>query len=724
MGSRAPDDSAAQASGKGPGDTASAEAKVEAGADAGAGSGAAGDDTLNWAERRRQRKAGKSHKNYGSVGVSSTDHLFSFEDKGELKRYLRLSRIVSKVATHISQAQGPQEILEWLWVSCKQFWSEHGELTVKVCLRDTFAPESVAMPSFLEPDSQRSVYQSHSACTGHEEELCCLDLRASAYLWAADPTADKHGERCEWYGASARMLVSEWEWLDLNQYTALRLSFQMADIVHDTLRPNGCWSFGEHAEMGDLKSVLYMPLSVRDERLGVLCVGSNVAQEFEPAERDTFAAVTEVAAVHLKALHMQYDMDHRRRTLERDRARHRELAAAYRNLLNDMLPSHVVDELSGSRTDFTAFSPRYADNAGDIWETDRVGTGGPLGASDHEPSSASQTPRTPQERSRPRSNSFQGGRLVRNCRRTNTLSLPSHITGRLNKLTYAEYHECVAILFSDVKGFTVLSERSDPAEIMVMLDDLFGRFDGIVERHAPAAYKVETIGDAYMIAFGLFGETGFCEETPTDYAVALRAIVVGAEMIKASRQVLTPSRDGPGGPVEVRLGIQLGRIMSGIIGKKVPRYCMFGDTVNTASRMESTGVPGKIHVTELVQNACKQGTPGRDLAFDSTGGLEVKGKGYMQTFLLDPEQVLSLNLCSEPQLELPFRRSSRSSSSINRDENRRPSAASSTGAGSKQRPLLELEEGEACGSFAIRRLAAAVVAFCTPISRGRGQPRA
>merc|ERR1719419_1455557 len=116
-------------------------------------------------------------------------------------------------------------------------------------------------------------------------------------------------------------------------------------------------------------------------------------------------------------------------------------------------------------------------------------------------------------------------------------------------------------------------------------------------------------------------------------------------MVRAAQLVSAPS----GGPIQIRVGVQLGRAMSGIVGKKVPRYSMFGSTVNTASHMESTGVPGKIHVTECVWRACRQEKQGRALAFCSNGSQQVPGQGLMETFLLEPKQVLGTGFL--PQLD-------------------------------------------------------------------------
>ena len=141
------------------------------------------------------------------------------------------------------------------------------------------------------------------------------------------------------------------------------------------------------------------------------------------------------------------------------------------------------------------------------------------------------------------------------------------------------------IYFSDICGFTTISAASSPLEVVDLLNDLYTMFDTIIESYE--VYKVETIGDAYMVSSGIPQRIGDRH--------AQEMALMSLDILSAVGSFIM--RHLPRVPMRIRIGLHSGPAVSGIVGKKMPRYCLFGDTINTASRMESTGLPQRIHIS-------------------------------------------------------------------------------------------------------------------------------
>ncbi|KAK0067874.1 atrial natriuretic peptide receptor 1, partial [Biomphalaria pfeifferi] len=190
----------------------------------------------------------------------------------------------------------------------------------------------------------------------------------------------------------------------------------------------------------------------------------------------------------------------------------------------------------------------------------------------------------------------------------------------------AEWYDSVSIYFSDICGFTAMSAESTPMEVVDLLNDLYTTFDSIIENFD--VYKVETIGDAYMVVSGLPDRNGI-----------LHAREIARMSLSLLKATLTfRIRHRPKDRLKIRIGIHTGSVCAGVVGLKMPRYCLFGDTVNTASRMESNGFPLKIHVSPQCKDVLDTfGT----FELELRGNVEMKGKGSVKTYWLHGEKTLS-----------------------------------------------------------------------------------
>ena len=172
----------------------------------------------------------------------------------------------------------------------------------------------------------------------------------------------------------------------------------------------------------------------------------------------------------------------------------------------------------------------------------------------------------------------------------------------------------VSILFADIVNFTALSAQMSPSQLVMVLNQIFSAFDQLTEQFG--LEKIKTIGDAYMVASGL--------PTPRpDHAEAI------ADMALAMRQEIAHLSQTFIQPLDIRIGINSGPVVAGVIGTKKFIYDLWGDTVNVASRMESQGRAGGIQITPATY-ACLQGK----YIFESRGPIEVKGKGKIETYWL------------------------------------------------------------------------------------------
>ncbi|NEQ36518.1 MAG: DUF3365 domain-containing protein [Okeania sp. SIO3I5] len=194
--------------------------------------------------------------------------------------------------------------------------------------------------------------------------------------------------------------------------------------------------------------------------------------------------------------------------------------------------------------------------------------------------------------------------------------LPEQIADRLKEGHHqiAEGFADVTILFADIVGFTLLSEKIPPKDLVILLNKIFSEFDCLSDRYG--LEKIKTIGDAYMVASGL-------PIPRTDHVEAV------AEMALDMQEAIANFNLENNCELSIRIGINSGPVIAGVIGTKKFIYDLWGDAVNTASRMESHGIPGAIQVTTSTYNLLQN-----KYIFQERGVISVKGKGEMKTYLL------------------------------------------------------------------------------------------
>ncbi|ELU04091.1 hypothetical protein CAPTEDRAFT_93552 [Capitella teleta] len=214
--------------------------------------------------------------------------------------------------------------------------------------------------------------------------------------------------------------------------------------------------------------------------------------------------------------------------------------------------------------------------------------------------------------------------LVEEKKKTDTLlyrMLPKSVALRLKngEQLEAELYDSVTIYFSDIVGFTSLSSESTPFQVVHLLNDLYTLFDGIIDTRD--VYKVETIGDAYMVCSGVPQRNGKRHVAE----IALMAL----ELLRVIQEFKIQHR--PGVRLKLRIGLHTGACAAGVVGQTMPRYCLFGDTVNMASRMESNGEALKIHMSEESNEALKEFP---HFITAERGLIPIKGKGEVMTYWL------------------------------------------------------------------------------------------
>ncbi|KAJ3117085.1 hypothetical protein HDU96_008003 [Phlyctochytrium bullatum] len=209
------------------------------------------------------------------------------------------------------------------------------------------------------------------------------------------------------------------------------------------------------------------------------------------------------------------------------------------------------------------------------------------------------------------------------------MMLPGHVLEDLEAGITPEpkSFETVTIFFTDIPQFKSLTSSVDSVALLNLLNLVYTKFDEVIQDN-PALYKVECVSDTYMVAAGLSGNAKPSEDEIKE--VTAVAVSCARKLLEAFKSI-DLSEVGINEPLDLRVGIHTGPVLAGIVGTKMGRYCLFGDTVNTASRMCTTSNPSSIQVSPSTFEIVRDN---RDFAFEERGEVNVKGKGKMTTYWL------------------------------------------------------------------------------------------
>lgn len=195
--------------------------------------------------------------------------------------------------------------------------------------------------------------------------------------------------------------------------------------------------------------------------------------------------------------------------------------------------------------------------------------------------------------------------------------LPRSIAARLKYTPdeeVADKFDAVSILFADIVGFTSFASERSASDVVSFLNKIFSRFDNLAEKYG--LEKIKTIGDEYMVAGGM-------PDPRDDHAWAI------AQMALDMMRVIEEISEEIGHSVTLRIGLHTGPAVAGVIGRNKPFYDVWGDTINMASRMQSTGEPGRVQVTEEMMRALS-----RSYEFEPRGLVDVKGQGLVRSYFV------------------------------------------------------------------------------------------